>query len=54
MAQWVGVQGQVKVATKKTKHSHLQQSLQRTPNRKRKAFFFDFEPKTFWIRGCFG
>jgi len=39
MAQWVGIQSQVKVAKKNQKHPHLQRSLQRTPNQKRKPFF---------------
>jgi len=41
MAQWVGAQGRPKVAKKKQKH--LWWSPQRTPNRKRKNFFFDFD-----------
>jgi len=50
MAQWVGVQGQLKVAKKKPKHRHLQRSPQRTPNRNRKAFFFDLlNPGMVWI-----
>ena len=34
-------QGQVKVAKKMQKHPHLWRSSQRTPNQKRKNFFFD-------------
>jgi len=45
MAQWVVVQGQVKVAKKKQTHSHLQGSPQRTPNRKQKSFFFSISSR---------
>jgi len=45
MAQWIGVQGQVKVVKKKQKHSHLQRSPQWTPNRKRKPFFFSISSR---------
>ena len=45
MAQWVGVQGQVKVAKKEPKHPHLWQSPQRTLNRKRKTFFFSISSR---------
>ena len=38
MTQWVEVQGQVKVA-KKSQKPPLAADPQRTPNRKRKAFF---------------
>jgi len=54
MAKWTGVQGQEKVAKKKRKHPYLQQSPQRTLNRKWKLFFFDFKQKTCWIQGWFG
>ena len=57
MAQWVGDQGQVKVAKKKSKHPHLQRSPRepQTEYRKRKAFFFPFRaedllnPWMVWI-----
>jgi len=41
MGQWVGAQGQVTVAKKMQKHSHLWRSPQRTPNQKGKNCFFD-------------
>ena len=46
--------GPVKVA-QKSKKKHLQRFPQRTPNRKRKPFFFQFQaedllnPKMVWI-----
>jgi len=46
--------GPGKGGQKKQKHPQLQQSPQRTPNRKRKLFFFYFKQKTCWIRGWFG
>ena len=47
--------GPGKGGQKKQKHPHLQRSLQRTPNRKRKSFFFRFQdedllnPRMVWI-----
>jgi len=41
MAQWIGVQGQVKVA-KKVKTPPFAAVPHRTPNQKRKPFFFRF------------
>jgi len=46
--------GQRKDGQKKAKTPHLQRFSQRTPNRKQKSFFFDFNQKTCWIRGWFG
>ena len=43
MAQWIVVQGQVKVAKKKQKYHHLQRSPQRTP--KWKSFFFSISSR---------
>jgi len=42
LAQWVEVQGQIKVAQIMQKHPHLWRSPQRTPNPKRKIFFINF------------
>jgi len=39
MAQWLGVQGQVKVAKKMQKHLDLWHCPQRMPNRKQNTFF---------------
>jgi len=39
IGQWVGAQGQAKVAKKMQKHPHLWRYPQRTPNQKRKIFF---------------
>ena len=41
MGQWVGPQGQVKVAKKMQKHPNLWRSPQQMPNQTRKKFFFD-------------
>ena len=41
MGQWAGAQGQVKVAKKMQKHSHLWRSPKQTPNQKQKNFFID-------------
>jgi len=54
IAQWVVVQGQVKVA-KKVKTPPLSAVPQRTPNRKQKSFFYQFQaedllnPWMVWI-----
>jgi len=40
MGQLVGAQGQVMVAKKMQKHSHLLRSPQQTPNQNQKNFFF--------------
>ena len=54
MAQWVLVQGQVKVAkkSKNTPKCSGPPSEPQTENENR--FFFDFKQKTCWIRGWFG
>jgi len=39
MVQWVGVQGQVKVAQTKQKHLHLLRSPRNTPTENEKVFF---------------
>ena len=56
MAQWVGDQGQVKVAKKSLNTPTCSgPPANRKPNTENeKRFFFHFEPKTCWIRGWFG
>jgi len=53
MAQWVGVQGQVKVA-KKSQNTPTCSGLPSEPQTENeKRFFSNFEPKTCRIRGWF-
>jgi len=53
MAQWVGVQGQVKVA-KNSQNIPTYGSPPTEPQTKNeKRFFFDFKQKTGWIREWF-
>ena len=49
MAQWVGTQGQVKVA----KNTPTCDVPPENPPPKTKIFFFDFDYKTCWIRRGF-
>jgi len=50
MAQWVGVQGEVKVA-KKSKNTPTCSGSPSEPQTKNENRFFDFKQKTCWIRG---
>jgi len=50
MAQWVVVQGQVKVAKKKQNYPHLQQTPSKPQTENENRFFRLFG----WFRGWFG
>jgi len=46
MAQWVGIQGQVKLAKKSQNTPTCSGPASETQTENEKRFFFDFKPKT--------